>query len=135
MRYVYGRPGSSRDSGRDRRAVAHGTCRRYVGGRSRPVAAAAREEDKRSVLEARCVAVRSVSAMIRLRICRVQPIRHDVAVTSSPSPLATARDAFLRGDFVACLHALDEAAQLQPAERREATLLRAAPPVRSEEHT
>lgn len=56
----------------------------------------------------------------------MQPIRHDVGGdVFHPSFLATARDAFLRGDFAACLRALDDVASSEPVEQREATLLRA----------
>ncbi|MEA2666660.1 MAG: hypothetical protein QOI11_3604, partial [Candidatus Eremiobacteraeota bacterium] len=56
----------------------------------------------------------------------MQPIGFNVAgdVVTPASLLTTARDAFYRGDFDACLEQLDRLASPSPAERCEAMLLR-----------
>ena len=64
----------------------------------------------------------------------MQPIVFNPAgdVHTPASPLTIARDAFYRGDFDACLEALDGLASPSPAECCEATLLRARTMIRTQ---
>ncbi len=60
----------------------------------------------------------------------MQPVRSGDVLTSD-SPVLVARDAYFRGDFDACLAALDGAKNVAPSEQREALLLRARTLIRT----